>query len=138
MEMLHCDDGMFDNIMDDLTHYGVVGMKWGKRKAANQAGSESKRKRKRKPKKLSKADAMAKDLQDAKKMNQRELQEKVNKLRLEHEYVRLNSTKYNDTRSKVDNVVSTMNKISVATGTALVIYKNMDKIIKIGSKLAGA
>jgi hypothetical protein len=127
---------MLDNIMDDLTHHGVKGMKWGKRKDTNQAGSESKRKRK--PKKLSKAESMAKDLQDAKKMSPRELQDKVNKLRLEHEYVRLNSTKYNDTKTKIDNAVSTMGKISAATGTALVIYKNIDKIIKIGSKLAGA
>lgn len=123
MEMLHCDDNMLDDIMDDLTHHGVKGMKWGKRK--------------KRPKKLGKADAMAKDLQDAKKMSHQELQERVNKLRLEHEYVRLNSNKYNDTRTKVDNAVSTMTKISAATGTALLIYNNMDKIIKIGSKLAG-
>lgn len=123
MEMLHCDDNMLDDIMDDLTHHGVKGMKWGKRK--------------KRPKKLSKADAMAKDLQDAKKMSHQELQDRVNKLRLEHEYVRLNSNKYNDTRTKMDNAVSTMGKISAATGTALLIYNNMDKIIKIGSKLAG-
>lgn len=135
MEMLHCDDTMLDNVMDDLTHYGVIGMKWGKRKAANQAGSENKRKKR--PKKLSREDSMAKDLQDAKKMSHRELQERVNKLRLEHEYVRLNSTQYNDTRTKMDNAISTMGKISAATGTALVLYKNIDKIVKMSSKLAG-
>lgn len=123
MEMLHCDDGMFDNIMDDLTHYGVVGMKWGKRK--------------KRPKKPSKAETMAKDLQDAKKMSYRELQDKVNKLRLEHEYVRLNSIEYNDTRTKIDNIVSTMGKTSTATEKTLTIYKNLNAIIKIGSKLAG-
>ena len=114
-----------ENYDDFLKHYGVLGMKWGKRKARSTVSSNNK----------SKSTAITKPKQTPKpKPTQRELSDEelravINRMRLEREYADL--TYRASSRSKVESVVRTIGTVAALTTSAVKIYNNLNTLSKI-------
>lgn len=71
---------------DYLEHYGVKGMRWGRRKGAG-SSSESSVKTAKTAKKVKPVKP------DIKKMSDKELRDKINRLQMEQQYAKLTGTK---------------------------------------------
>lgn len=100
-------------INGELYHYGVPGMRWGRRK--NRRSDDSKTAAKIKKKKVS-------------EMSNQELRTLNERTRLEQEYSRLNPNLV----KKGAKMVATA---TIATTTVLNLYNNSDKLIKLGNEL---
>lgn len=101
----------FDN---SLTHYGVMGMKWGKRKGSTANTSTAPRRR----------------------MSNKELQSRVKRLKLEAEFNKLNPKP--ESKSKLESLAKTAGTIATITTAGVTIYKNMDEIMKMYKKVSGS
>lgn len=112
-----------ENYDDFLQHYGVLGMKWGKRKARNTVSSGQKTKNTQISKPKPKSQPTKRRLTDA------ELRAVVNRMRLEREYADLQYRA--SSRSKVESVVKTIGTVAALTTSAIKIYENLNKISKI-------
>lgn len=117
-----------ENYDDFLQHYGVLGMKWGHRKARSKVSSNKKPKSTKntttsKPKPKPKPKPSQRQLSDA------ELRAVVNRMRLEREYADL--TYRASSRSKVESVVRTIGTVAALTTSAVKIYENLNKLSKI-------
>lgn len=113
---------------NELTHYGVLGMKWGVRRAQSRSTGVSKKSTKR----VIKPSDDAKEAQRIKKKSVREMSnvelKKVNERRnLEQNYTRLNPSHVKRGILAVAAAATTMN-------TFLNLYNNSDKIIQLGQK----
>ena len=116
-----------ENYDDFLKHYGVLGMKWGKRKARSTVSSNNK----------SKSTAITKPKQTPKpkskptkrRLSDAELRAVVNRMRLEREYADL--TYRASSRSKVERVVRTIGTVAALTTSAVKIYENLNKLSKV-------
>lgn len=93
---------------DQLKHYGVLGMKWGRKKGTATTTSSSQR-----------------------RMSNAELKSRINRLEMEQRLDRLQTPP--KTKTKVDTLASALKTTATITTTALVIYSNMDKISKIAN-----
>ena len=119
-----------ENYDDFLQHYGVLGMKWGHRKARSNVSSNKKPKStkntttsKHKPKPKPKPKPMQRELSDE------ELRAVINRMRLEREYSDL---KYrSSSRAKVENVVKTAGTAALLTTSVVKIYNNLNTICKV-------
>ncbi len=111
-----------DRVDEYLMHYGVLGMKWGRRKARASSSSE------KAPKKRHMSN---KEQQAPKKrrMSNKELQSRIKRLKMEKEYAQLTASP--PKTSKIDQLVKGAGTIATLSTSALVIYNNMDKIAKI-------
>ena len=116
-----------ENYDDFLQHYGVLGMKWGKRKARSTSSSNKKPKSAAitKPKQTPKP----KSQPTKKQLTDAELRAVVNRMRLEREYADLQYRA--SSRSKVESVVKTIGTVAALTTSAIKIYENLNKISKI-------
>ena len=116
-----------ENYDDFLQHYGVLGMKWGKRKARSTVSSNNKPKNTAitKPKQTPKP----KSKPTQRRLSDAELRAVVNRLRLEREYADL--TYRASSRAKVESVVRTIGTVATLTTSAMTIYNNLNKISKI-------
>ena len=116
-----------ENYDDFLKHYGVLGMKWGKRKARSTVSFNNK----------SKSTAITKPKQTPKpkskptrrRLSDAELRAVVNRMRLEREYADL--TYGASSRSKVESVVRTIGTVAALTTSAVKIYENLNKLSRI-------
>ena len=116
-----------ENYDDFLQHYGVLGMKWGKRKARSTVSSNNKSKNTEitKPKQTPKP----KSKPTKRRLSDAELRAVVNRMRLEREYADLQYRA--SSRSKVESVVKTIGTVAALTTSAIKIYENLNKISKI-------
>lgn len=115
-----------ENYDDFLQHYGVLGMKWGKRKARSTISSNKKPKSTTitKPKQTPKP----KSKPTQRRLSDAELRAVVNRMRLEREYADL--TYRASSRSKVESVVRTIGTVAALTTSAVKIYENLNKLSK--------
>ena len=116
-----------ENYDDFLKHYGVLGMKWGKRKARSTVSSNKKPKSAAitKPKQTPKP----KSKPTQRRLSDAELRAVVNRMRLEREYADL--TYRASSRSKVESVVRTIGTVAALTTSAVKIYNNLNTICKV-------
>lgn len=107
---------------DFLAHYGVKGMKWGvrrKRKSTRHKSEKQARKA-------------------ARKMSDQELREKLNRLNMEQQYVRLTTTKKGPStiskgKSFVTSVVVSAARKSAKSYVSTEITKQLESVRKPGS-----
>lgn len=98
-----------DRVDEYLMHYGVLGMKWGKRKArSSQTSGQAPKKR---------------------RMSNKELQARIKRLKMEKEYAQLTASP--PKTSRVDKLVKGAGTIAALSTSAVTIYNNMDKIAKM-------
>lgn len=98
-----------DRVDEYLMHYGVLGMKWGKRKAKASNSSEQAPKKRR--------------------MSNKELQARIKRLKMEKEYAQLIASP--PKTSRVEKLVKGAGTVAALTASAATIYKNMEKISKV-------
>ena len=113
-----------ENYDDFLQHYGVLGMKWGHRKARSKASYN------KKPKSTKNTTtSKPKPKPTQKRLSDAELRAVVNRMRLEREYADL--TYRASSRSKVESVVRTIGTVAALTTSAVKIYENLNRLSKI-------
>lgn len=105
-----------------LRHYGVLGMRWGKRKGSVSTSSSGKKSSNRQ--------------NGNRRMSNKELNARVRRLRLEQEYIKLSTPPR--TVSKIERVVKGAGTLAALSGTALTLYKNMNEFSKLAAKASKA
>lgn len=98
-----------DRVDEYLMHYGVLGMKWGKRKAKASNSSEQAPKKRR--------------------MSNKELQARIKRLKMEKEYAQLIASP--PKTSRVEKLIKGAGTVAALTASAATIYKNMEKMAKV-------
>ena len=113
-----------ENYDDFLQHYGVLGMKWGHRKARSNVSSN------KKPKSTKNTTtSKPKPKPKQRQLSDEELRAVINRMRLEREYADL---KYrSSSRAKVENVVKTVGTAALLTTSVVKIYNNLNTICKV-------
>lgn len=108
---------------DYLTHYGILGMKWGVRRTPAQparARGSSKRKSDNKKK--------------VKSMSDDELRRVVNRLQMERQYSQLSQSNVSKGKEYAQKVIKAGTTVAAVTTTAIAIYNNVGKIKAIVEK----
>ena len=123
-----------------LMHYGVLGMKWGiRRKRDKQSSNKKSSKQNFEVKnniKQPKTNAKAKKVDSKGKkehFDEDEFLKTLQQMRMQVEYDRLVSTleANNSTMRKVENITKNVTTVATLTGSALMIYNNLNKAHEI-------
>ena len=113
-----------ENYDDFLQHYGVLGMKWGHRKAKSNVSSN------KKPKSTKNTTtSKPKPKTTQRELSDEELRAVINRMRLEREYADLQYRA--SSRAKVENVVRTIGTVAALTTSAVKIYENLNTLSKV-------
>ena len=112
---------------EELMHYGVLGMRWGVRRASKRNGSSKKGKKK-------KASRQPQQQQQKRRMSNKELQSRVKRMKLEKQYRELTSELIPKEKSKIEKLISTAETVSKLSSSALVIYKNLNQFAELSAK----
>lgn len=107
---------MQENV-DVLQHYGVLGMKWGRRKGQINISDDYKNTRSLKKKKVG-------------ELSNSELRKLIERMQLEQNYKRLNP-------STIQKGMLFVGSAAVTTNTVLNLHNNSVRLIKLGKKYLG-
>lgn len=108
---------------NQLRHFGIKGMKWGRRKKRVAVDNAQ-------PRNINKAPQQSAP-KKPRRMSKKELQARVNRLKLEEELSRLEAARIPAQKSRLEQLVKTAGTVAALTGSAYTIYKNIDKIMKL-------
>lgn len=109
---------------EELMHYGVMGMRWGVRRASKRSGGSKKGKKKK----------ASQQQQQKRRMSNKELQSRVKRMKLEKQYRELTSELIPKEKSKIEKLISTAETVSKLSSSALVIYKNLNQFAELSAK----
>lgn len=114
---------------NELTHWGIKGMKWGVRRTPEQlARARGSKKEVVEPHEdYKKAHTKA----NVKTMSDKELRDRLNRLNMEKQYNQLSNSDTSKGKAFIDKAIKAGTTIATVSGTALTIYNNADKIKKI-------
>ena len=113
---------------NQLRHFGVKGMRWGRRKKRVAVDNRQSANINRPPKQSAP--------KKPRRMSKKELQARVNRLKLEQELARLEAANMPAKKSRVEQLVKTAGTVAALTGSAYTIYKNLDNIMKLAKKVS--
>jgi predicted GNAT family acetyltransferase len=121
------EEGRF---MESLTHYGILGMKWGIRRFQNKDGTLTSAGKKRYHKDYKRAHSQ----KSVKYMSDTELSSRLKRLQMERQYSQLSQSSVNKGKEYAKKVFQAGTTVAAITTTALTIYNNIGKIKNIIEK----
>lgn len=121
-----------------LAHYGILGMKWGVRRASGAATAGKAKKRASKTGDDAHDDyKKAHGAKSSKTMSDKELRDRINRLQMEKQYSQLSGSTVNRGRAYAQKLFKAGTTVAAVSTTALTLYNNAEKIKNILQKAGG-
>lgn len=120
---------------NELTHYGILGMKWGVRRSKSQlARAKGSSKKSSSDENTSEDYKKAHSSKSVKTMSDRELRDRINRIQMEKQYKQLTSSETSAGRKFVQDVVLNAAKQTATSYVSKYMTKGVDTLLKAAIK----